>query len=615
VARYQNYWLNKTQTADRYYQEWSNLFKCDKLEEYYEGFQWRGLDSLAFGQRPYVIDLIYAAIENKLANMLLAYPEYDITAKPGFADWDQESAYGLAQLKGDALNTIISNEDIYFTDNIKLAALDSFFRFSIMEVGYAADWQNPAKIAPLNEIEKENVIDTQNKNKDEEVPVNERLYFKWIPARRFRVSIADSPFLNHCAWCGYYTYYYRSALEKLDIKVLEGPLNTINNSTFSPDYSGPTRINARAEGKEDSELEYLIKSNEVRKVWKIWNNREQEKELVDGKTGDVLWHEPYSYISLVDHRSVFRLKGWYPIPPVWYWISPQNEVNEAREQLRNYRRRFKRKFEALKGKVETTELDKLTSDIDGEVIVVKEHGAITGIANPDIGISIQSGLELGYSDFNYVTGTAQIRESDRETATKSKIISMKEQVRESVERVNLDKFTCKIGRLGLKIILENFTQPLWVKYSIDPSENFLGEIQDKGPIYKLIQIYQMNDGCDYTINLRVNNATPDQTEQEMQKMVAFFSIVNQFPQIMFSPILIREAAYKVGYRNERVIKEMQQSAILQRMTQMNALAQQQIGGGNGNGTPGNNQNANKSAIENRAPNPTNEIQQQLFRQV
>src|SRR5438132_2705684 len=192
---------------------------------------------------------------------------------------------------------------------------------------------------------------------------------------------------------------------------------------------------------------------------------------------------------------------------------------------------------------------------------------------------------------------------------------MKEQVRESVERVNLDKFTCKVGRLGLKVMLENFTQPLWVKYSIDPSKNFIGEIQDKGPIYKLIQIYQMNDGCDYTINLRVNNATPDQTEQEMQKMVAFFSIVNQFPQIMFSPILIREAAYKVGYRNERVIKEMQQSAILQKMTQMNALQQQQMGQGNGNGAPGNNQNANKSAIENRAPNPTNEIQQQLFRQV
>jgi len=70
------------------------------------------------------------------------------------------------------------------------------------------------------------------------------------------------------------------------------------------------------------------------------------------------------------------------------------------------------------------------------------------------------------------------------------------------------------------------------------------------------------------------------------------------------------------YNPEMTIKEMQQSAILQRMTQMNALAQQQMGGqNNGSGTPGNNQNANKSAIENRTPNPTNEIQQQLFRQV
>jgi len=55
------------------------------------------------------------------------------------------------------------------------------------------------------------------------------------------------------------------------------------------------------------------------------------------------------------------------------------------------------------------------------------------------------------------------------------------------------------------------------------------------------------------------------------------------------------------------------------VAQLDALAQQQMGAGNGgvkpNGAAGNNQNAAKSAIENRTPNPTNEIQQQLFRQV
>ena len=622
MARYHNYWINKTQIADKYFEEWAGTFKCERLYEYYEGFQWKGQNSLSFGARPYVINLIYATIENKLANMLLNYPEFDVTAKPQFADWDQDSAYGLAEIKGDALNTIVSNEDVHFVENIKLAALDAFFYFGIMEVGYSADWQNPSKIAPLSDEEKEQVIDNKNKNEEFEVPINERAYFKWVPARRFRVSIADSFFLNHCAWCGYYTYFYRSALEKLDVDFKDIMLFQ-QNPQFSPDYAGPSRIigGVNKDVKEDPELEYLIRTNEVRKVWKIWNNREQEKELVDGVTGKVLWHEPYSYINLISHRSIFRLRGWYPIPPVWHWITPQNEINEAREQLRNYRRRFKRKYEVLKGKVDSTEIDKMASDIDGEVITVKEHGAIAAISNPEIGISIQTGTELGFSDFNFVTGTAQVRESDRETATKSKIIALKEQVRESVERMNLDKFTCKVGYMALKVMLENFTQPMWVRYTINPDEtDFMSEIQAKGPIYRLIYASQLNDGSDYTLNLRVNEASPSQTEEEMQKLITFLGILNQFQMVMFSPALIREVAYKTGYRNEKVIRQMQQSAIMQRMTQIQQLQQQNSdtlnsGANGGNGAGLNNGNAAKSAVANAGPNPTEQINQQLNRQV
>ena len=622
MARYANYWTNKFDRANRYFEEWSSLFKCERLYEYYEGFQWKGQNSVAFGSRPYVINLIYATIENKLANMLLNYPEFDVTAKPQFEDWDQDSAYGLAEIKGDALNTIISNEDVHFVDNIKLAALDAFFYFAVMEIGYSADWQNPSKIPPLSDEEKEQVVDPKNKSVAFEVPVNERAYFKWIPARRFRVSIADNFFLSHCAWCGYYTYFYRSALEKLDVD-FKDLMMFQSNPQFSPDYAGPSRIigAVNTDIKEDPELEYLIRTNEVRKVWKVWNNRECEKELIDGYTGSVLWHEPYSYISLIDYRHIFRLKGWYPIPPVWHWITPQNEVNEAREQMRNYRRRFKRKYEVLKGKVDSTEIDKLASDIDGEVVTVKEHGAIAPIGNPEIGISIQTGVELGFSDFNFVTGTAQIRESDRETATKSKIISMKEQVRESVERMNLDKFTCKAGYMGLKVMLENFTQPMWVRYSVNPDEtDFMSEIQAKGPLYKLIYASQLNDGSDYTLTLRVNEASPSQTEEEMQKLITFLGILNQFQMVMFSPALIREVAYKTGYRNEKVIRQMQQSAIMQRMSQIQQLQNQNQGtiqnmndGANGAGL--NNGNAAASAVNNAAPSPINQITNQLNRQV
>jgi hypothetical protein len=615
--RHYSYWDNKINAAERYYKEWVELFKCEQLEKYYEGFQWGNLNNISLGIRPYTINLIYSTIETKLANIILNYPEFDVAVKPKFSDWDQETAYASAQLKGDALNTVIDNPNLHYVDNIKLAALDYFFRFAVIEVGYATDWINPNKKtymdSDVNKRENSFYSDTKKDKiiEDLEVPVNERLFFAWRPARRFRVSAADSPFLDNSAWYGYHSFYYRSALEKLKNIKFSKEIEEYQNPQFSPDYAGPSRIigSVARDETESAELSYLISNNEVCKVWTLWNNRTGEKELVLDKNKRTIWSEPFSYCPLATHRANYRLRGWYPIPPVWYWISPQNEINEAREQIRNYRRRFKRKFWVLKNKVETTELDKLSNEVDGEVITVKEREAIGAIGNSEVGVTVQYATELGFSDFNHVSGSSQVRESDRETATKSKIISLKEQVRENVERQNFDKFVCETGRLGLVIMHERFSEDMWIKYSTDPGEDFMGEINSKGPIFKRISSTQLDDGYDFTVSIRVNNASAAQTQEEMQKFVAFLSIVNQFPQIMFSPVLIREAAYKVGYRNEKVIKQMQQAALLQMMGQAQ-MAQQNINGQNGSAN-----NASKSAIANSVPDPMSEINNQLNAQV
>lgn len=621
---YANFWKDTIRASDRYYETWASKFNCAKLEEYYEGFQWKDLSTIPYHLRPYTINLVYATIEQKIFNMLLNNPQFEVEAKPAYSDWDAEVAYDGAQIKQDALNTVIENPNLNFVDTIKLAALDYFFRFSVIEVGYSAEWENPNKKAPVMKSDYDPTISgTKNKVVEEiSLPLAELLYWKWIPARRFRVSLADSPFLRNCHWCGYYSYYYREMLEKTEgINFKEGDLE-INSPHLSPEYRGPDRIigsnrrSSATDEDDDSELKYLLRSNDVLKMWTIWDNKTLNKLLIHDQTGKVTWKDYYSQINLATHRANYRLKGWYPIPPVWYWISPQQEINEAREQMRNYRRRFKRKFWYLMNKIENGGIDKLTSDTDGEAIGVKEREAIGTIQNPEIGISIEQSLSVGFSDFNYVSGSAQVKESDRETATKSKIIASKEGMRESVERQNFDSFVCEVGRLAILTMSERFTLAMWVKYSADPSEDFLGEVNIKGPAYRQIQAYQLDDGYDYTVKLRVIDGSEVQTAAEMQKFVAFLSVVNQFPQIMLSPVLIREAAYKTGYRNIKVIKEMQNAALLQMMGQA-AQAQSAIGQSPGSGVlPGmNNQNAAKSAIANSAPNPTDEINAQLFGQV
>lgn len=620
---YENsFWQDKIRIADRYYKEWEDKFKCNSLEKYYENFQWKRQEGMIAGINPYVVNLVYATIETKLANMLLQSPTFEVIAKPQFSDWDQESAYASALIKQDTINTLIENPNVNFNDNVRLAALDSFFRFAVIEVGYSADWQNPNKAAPRMKSDSVALDGGKDKVLEEfDLPLAEQLYFKWIPARRFRVAIADSPFLKNCAWVGYYSYFYRSLLENTKgVKFGEAYSHLKSSDVYSPEYRGPLSgyASKNPSEEEDHELQYLIRNQEVCKCWTIWDNKNKEKKLIYDTTGEIIWKDLYDYIPLATHRFNYRLKGWYPVPPVFYWLSPQDEINEAREQMRNYRRRFKRKFWYLSGKVDLSELDKLASDTDGEAIKVKEREAIGSIGNPEIGISIEHSLSLGFNDFNFVSGSSQVREnigSDRETATKSRILSLKEQARENVERQKFDKFVCEAARLGLLTVTERFTLPLWIKYSVDPSESFLGEVNAKGAGYRLIESSSLDDGYDFMVKLNVIDGSELQMQAETQKLITFLGIINQFPQVIMSPVLIREVAYKVGYRNERVIKELQNTALLFMMGQVAGANQAAGNSPDGNNAGMNNGNANKNAVNNAAPNPVDETMQQLFRQV
>jgi hypothetical protein len=83
--------------------------------------------------------------------------------------------------------------------------------------------------------------------------------------------------------------------------------------------------------------------------------------------------------------------------------------------------------------------------------------------------------------------------------------------------------------------------------------------------YKLLNPADLDDGYEFKLLVDVSSTSPAQNEVEKTKFIEFISILKNFPELAMSPLLIREAAYKVGYRNERVIREMQNAALLQMM--------------------------------------------------
>lgn len=556
-------WPSRIRAANKFYGDWEGKFKCKILYDYYEGFQWKTRrDYPTTNYNPYVINMFYSTIKIKLANMLFQRPSFVVSPTPGNSNWDIDSAIKSAQLKQDVLNTIVHNPNINFTKHLKLAALDSWFRFGILEVGYAADWRNPQKEdLYMKSWEDESVPEDKDRILDNnEVPVNERFYVKRIKPQRFRVCVSEHTDLNDHDWFGYYDYYYVNTLKHTPgIAWDDSYLGGYISAEYASGYVGNSAT--------DEQLKVLMTSGAICRVWHIWDNVAHKRRLLlDNDNFNELWAAPFERSPLIDLRWDFRESGFYPIPPTFQWISPQDEINEAREQTRSYRRRFTRKFQAVKGMVEEEEKEKFASGPDGIIVEVKQANAITAIDNPELGNSTEGALLIAKDDFNIISGTsaeARGQEADRTTATQSRIIDTRTQIRESADQLDFSGFINLVGREILCQAQEKMVEGLWVKYSADPSqEGVMQDMQAIGPLYKFIKSQDISDGYDFTVDVDVMNATPAAMQQSQQSFVNFLALVQAYPMISMSPILIREAAYRVGYKNEKVIQQMQQAAML-----------------------------------------------------
>ena len=612
-----NPWVQRLANSEKAYRAWEAKFNCKRLVDYYENFQWKArTDGPQLNYKPYTLNLFYSTIKIKLASFLFQRPEFIVNPEPGHSHWDLDFAVQSAQLKQDVLNTVAKNKNLKFPRHLKYAALDSFFRFGMIEVGYAADWRNPLKEDPyLNTWDDETVPEDKVKvKKQNEVPINERFFVKRIKPERFRVSISDAEDLEDHEWCGYWQYYYTETLRKTPGIKLPTDYDGSNFSNddigmFSKDSQSGLFLSQRA-------------SNPVAKVWHIWDLVSNKRKLIlDGYAdeGFELWSQDFERLPLIDLRWDLRLSGFYPIPPAWYWLSSQDEINEAREQVRSYRRRFTRKFQHLKGQVDQEEMEKFVSGPDGISVEVKQLDAIKAIDNPEIGPTSENALVQAKDDFNLISGTsaeARGQDADRETATAAKIINERSQVRESVDQLDFSEFVSLIGREIIAQAQEKLVEGLWVKYSSNPSEGILQDMQVNKPLFKYIKSQDISDGYDFDVAVDVKNATPAAMQAEQTSFVNFVTFLQQNPMLSMSPTLIRETAYRFGYKNEQVIHQMQQVAVAalaakaQQQKEQQAL---QAAGVNLSGPTGGNAN-NTAKAQMATPGPAqinNQLTQQL----
>lgn len=596
-----NVWKDRLDSANKYYTQWEGLFKCKILEQYYEGIMWKSQREL--GYNPYVINKFFETIAIKIAEFMPTVPKYQVTPRPVAAQYDLDAAANSAQLKEDVLNTIIQDNKIHFAEEMEMAYKDSFTRFGMIEVGYSADWvMNPNAPKPLTnkDTDKKAAGDAKIKNEPEELPLNERVFIKHVAARRFRVGGIDHKYLTRCTWCGYYDY-----VDRNELSTLKGLMND-EKINIAKSIDPEVVISETGDRQTDTP-----RGNYVR-VWRLWDLKAMVQLMVLDDPTTTIFQRRFKRLPLFDLRHDRRTltEGFYPIPPAFNWLSPQDEINETREMLRAHRRRFVRKFTAIEGMVDDEELEKFETGPDGAVIKTKREGAIQPIENADLGQAITESIQTSADDLDRIAGTSQEDRGipDRTTATQAQIVQQRSSIRGQKDQLRIVQWFSVIGREILLTVRDKFALGLYVKLTSPEGENFLGEVQDTPETFRYVSSEDLSDGYDFHIDVDVTSISATAQNDDKQKFMEFISVLQQFPLVSFSPTLVREAAYRIGYRNIKAIREFQKMALLMymgKMQQMQIGLEQQ----GQQGLPGG--NAGQQITQQATPPAAEQIRQQL----
>lgn len=540
----ENLWAERVRRSTDHYKKWEEDFKARTCEQYYEGKQWLNTPNV---YSPYVINLVFSTIEVKLPNLVFTEPIAQIKPKPGRESWNSEAANADAQLKEDIVNAFATDPDNCVPDEIELAILDSFFRFGIIEVGFSADWvDNPNAGKPWVKDDGSVFMDGENQviKEPDKLPVSEQNYIKRIPARNFRVGGIDNYKLERCSWCGYWEFV---ALEELKANK--------NLKTDEISYSGNRSADFVYLDDEGNEQ----RQGDLVRLWHIWDNRAKVKYIFSEDHMKILAQEKFDRLPLFPLIFHKRTRGFYPMPPVSNWLSPQNEINESREMQRIHRRRFTRKYFYDKNKIpDQQDIDKLENGPDGTFIGIEgdPNTAAAPLQNADLGASLNAAQVVSKDDFNIVSGTSaeQRGQADRQTATQSNIINERTAVRETRYSGIVARWISAIFREVLLQMKEKNVLPYWI-------EKTQGEFAEQ-TIWQQILLQESLEDFDFEVRIDIAALSPQANDDREKGFLKFLAVLKENPQLAMSPDLVQEAANIFGYRNRKVLKQMMEMAQL-----------------------------------------------------
>jgi len=223
-------------------------------------------------------------------------------------------------------------------------------------------------------------------------------------------------------------------------------------------------------------------------------------------------------------------------------------------------------------------------------------------------------------EFNAAAGTSLdvSPASDRETATKSKIVATRAGIRESRVLGQVGKWMGEIVREISLLQQERLTKPTWFKKTTD-LEPTMGEAKTFEQAWQRIDpVASLKANFDFDADIDVSSLSPVAREQNKNNLLEFLAVINQYPQFAFSPKMLRYLSAMLDLRMEVVIQEMQQLALVAQLG-VQAKAKEQLSMiGNAGAPPDPNQQGNamsQRTVAQMQPPQAEQINNQLNNQV
>lgn len=565
-------WTDRLAQADKLYDKWSKKYDTARLEKYYLGEQWRGLPEEDANKR-YVINLFYATVETNKPSLAHYRPRIRIQPRPGRGDTLGSNAKARARLCEDTVQTFIDDPDIDFPGSTSLALHEAHFRFGVVEVGYSADWiDNPNAGKPvLKEDGETPVVDSDDKPilGPDRIPDNETLFVRRIPASQFRCSISSKNRLQTNDWVAYYEWHYVEDIKR----------NKAYSNTAQLKATGVVRRDAREDGSEFSDD--IERRHGMVKLWKVWDIRNRVRHVIaDGHKKFLQEDEPASFVPLAVLKFHEILDSFYPMPLVYNWMGPQDELNETRDAQRAHRRRFYRRYTYSDGAITPPELEKLENGGDGVYALATSPPGVsplTPVPDAPMGSDVWQHLGETKVDFLQVSGVSgdQRGVAESETATQANIIETRSRLREASSRTKVSDWLAAIARLILLTAKERMALPFWVKRNVDPFAD-PSEVESKAAIWKQIKSDDLGS-TDLDIFVELASMSPITEEMERNSWNNVLALLTNPGLVMIlaqSEPILRKTMALYGIRSENEIKEIQKVAMgVVQMMQQQAAAE------------------------------------------